>query len=60
MTEDKLNEILDDLQAMRKAEFGKDENIYRLLGSAMGKIMDVRLILREKIKSGLSTKDVPF
>lgn len=50
--EQKLETILDELQAMRTEQFGKDENIYRLLGSMMGKAIEIRTILRQKVRNG--------
>lgn len=50
--EQEIETMLDTLQAWRKEQFGKSEEIYGLLGSAMGKLMDVRRILREKVRNG--------
>lgn len=50
--ENEIEAMLDKLQAWRKEQFGKSEEIYKLLGGAMGKLMDIRLILREKIRNG--------
>lgn len=52
MTEEKLNSLLDDLSAERKSYFGKDEEIYSLLGKTMGRLMDIRDILRAKVRNG--------
>ena len=50
--EKELEALLDKIQELRKAQFGKDEEIYSLLGKAMGRLMDVRDILRAKVKNG--------
>ena len=52
INEAKIEEMLNDLEAMRKKAWGKDENIYKLLGATMGKLMDIRLILRENVRNG--------
>ena len=51
--ETRIEVMLDQLAALRKEAFTKqDEELYRLFGSAMGKLMDARTKLRQAVNSG--------
>lgn len=47
--ETKINELLDAITLLRKEAFGKDEDLYRSLGKAMGGLIDARDVLRRTL-----------
>lgn len=43
---DMANEMLDTVAAARKEQFGKDEILYKALGAVMGKLIDLKQLVR--------------